>query len=47
MRGKALDFADALIAHKADYVAAENRQALEGFYTFDKAVTQLKGVQSP
>jgi len=47
VRGKALDFADALIARKAHYVADENGQELEAFYSFDKAVEQLKGARTP
>ncbi len=47
VRGKSLDFADALIAHKAQYVAEEAGQALEAFYSFDKAVEQLKGAKTP
>jgi len=42
VRGKSLEFADALIAHKAQYVAEEAGQALKAFYSFDKAVEQLK-----
>jgi predicted nucleic-acid-binding protein len=45
--GKVLDFADALIVHKAHYVAGEDRQELNGFYSFDKAVEQLKGAKAP
>ena len=44
---KRLDVADALIAHKARYVADEGGQALEGFYSFDKAVEQLEGAKTP
>jgi predicted nucleic-acid-binding protein len=47
VRGKVLDFADALIVHKAHYVAGEDRQELNGFYSFDKAVEQLKGAKAP
>ena len=47
VRGKGLDFADCLIAHKAHYVASEDRQELGGFYSFDKAVEQLKGAKTP
>ena len=47
VRGKTLDFADALIARKAHYVADENGQELEAFYSFDKAVGQLKGARTP
>lgn len=47
VRGKALDFADALIAQKAHFVAGEGGQELEAFYSFDKAVKQLKGAKFP
>lgn len=47
MRGKLLDFADALIVHKARSVASEDGQELEGFYSFDKAVEQLQGSKAP
>lgn len=47
VRGKALDFADCLIAQKARYVASENGQELNGFYSFDKAVEQLRGAKAP
>ncbi|WP_299945671.1 type II toxin-antitoxin system VapC family toxin [uncultured Microbulbifer sp.] len=42
VRGKALDFPDALIIHKALFVADQKHQALEGFYSFDKALEPLK-----
>ncbi len=45
VRGKALGFADCLIAHKAHYVASEAGEVLEGFYSFHKAVGQLKGAK--
>ena len=47
VRGKHLDFADALIANKARYVAASQGKALSGFYSFDKAVEQLGGSKRP
>jgi predicted nucleic-acid-binding protein len=47
VRGKALDFADALIARKAHYVANENGQELEAFYSLDKAVAQLRAARTP
>jgi predicted nucleic-acid-binding protein len=47
VRGKALDFPDALIAHKAHFVASEDGLELEAFYSFDKAVEQLKGAKTP
>ena len=43
--GKALDFADALIVHKAHYSAAEKAQSLAGCYSFDQAVKQLPGAK--
>jgi hypothetical protein len=46
VRGKVLDFADALIAHKARSVAREDGQELEGRYSFDKAVGQLEGTKA-
>ncbi|MDP5209835.1 hypothetical protein [Microbulbifer sp. 2205BS26-8] len=42
VRGKALDFPDALILHKAQFVADQKHQALEGFYSFDKALEAFK-----
>jgi hypothetical protein len=45
VRGKALDFAGALIVHKARSGVSEDGQALERFYSFDKAVEQLKWVK--
>ena len=47
VRGKKLDFADALITHKAQYVAELAKHKLEGFYSFDKAVEQLDGALKP
>jgi len=47
VRGKSLDFADALIAQKAHFIANEEGLALEAFYSFDKAVEQLIGFKSP
>jgi hypothetical protein len=47
VRGKVLDFADALIAHKARLVAREDGQELKSFYNFDKAVVQLEGTKAP
>lgn len=47
VRGKTLDFVDALIAHKARFVAIEDGQVLDGFYSFDKAVGQLEGAKAP
>lgn len=47
VRGKSLDFAGALIAHKAHYVADMDGLELEAFYSFDKAVEQLDGAMAP
>ena len=47
IRGKELDFTDALIAHKAHYAANVAGLELDGFYSFDKAVEQLKGAKIP
>ncbi|MCH9692347.1 MAG: type II toxin-antitoxin system VapC family toxin [Gammaproteobacteria bacterium] len=44
VRGKALDFPDALIIHKAQFVANRERLSLEEFYSFDKALEQLKAI---
>ena len=47
IRGKALDFVDALIFHKS-HAAAKNKDfALKAFYSFDKALAQLPGSKSP
>lgn len=47
VRGKTLDFVDALIAHKAHFIAGKGGQEPEAFYSFDKAVQQLHGAKSP
>ena len=47
VRGKALDFADALIANKAHYLADQRGEELSGFYSFDRAVGQLIGAKKP
>ena len=47
VRGKELDFADSLIAHKSHFVAEAKGTSLSGFYSFDKAVEQLKGAKAP
>ena len=47
VRGKELDFADALIAHKSHKVAADSGAPLSAFYSFDRAVAQLKGAKKP
>jgi predicted nucleic-acid-binding protein len=46
IRGKALDFADALIVHKAHNIAERDGLKLQGFYSFDKAVEQLDGAKN-
>ena len=46
IRGKSLDFADALIARKAAYIAREKAEQFGGFFSFDKAVVQLDGAKS-
>ena len=45
VRGKSLDFADALIANKAYYLAQNRGVELSGFYSFDKATEQLVGTK--
>ena len=45
IRGKALDFADALMARKSEYVAIARAAAFEGLFSFDKAVAQLSGAK--
>ena len=47
VRKKALDFVDALICSKSHYVAKVKGEKLEGFYSFDKGVEQLKGAKKP
>lgn len=47
VRGKGLDFADALIANKSQYTATQKGLTLSGFYSFDKAVEQLNGARKP
>ncbi len=47
IRGKELDFAEALIVHKS-HVSAKNKGThLSGVYSFDKAIQQLKGAKNP
>ncbi|PTN12562.1 hypothetical protein [Nitrosomonas aestuarii] len=46
VRGKELDFADSLIANKSHFVAEDIGDSLSAFYSFDKAVTQLKNAGS-
>ena len=47
IQGKALDFADSLIINKAHWLAASNNGLLEGFYSYDKAVSQLNAAKKP
>lgn len=47
VRGKALDFADALIVNKAHFTAENKGGALSAFYSFDKAIEQLKNAKKP
>jgi len=46
-RFKLNPFFDALITHKAHYVANIAGLELDGFYSFDKALKQLKGAKTP
>ena len=43
VRGKELDFVDLLIVNKSHFVAENKGTSLSAFYSFDKAVEQLKG----
>lgn len=45
VRGKKLDFPDALINQKAKYVARLKGKKLTAFYSFDKAVEQLSAAK--
>lgn len=47
VRGKVLDFADAFIVNKSYSVAEKMGLKLMDFYSFDKAVSQLRGTNSP
>ncbi len=47
MRGKAADFADALIIHKAKFIATSLNTSFDGSYTFDKAAQVLPGAKAP
>jgi len=47
IRGKCLDFADALIARKSIFVANAKGTTFDGFYSFDKAVEKLTGTKIP
>jgi predicted nucleic-acid-binding protein len=46
IRGKSLDFADALINRKSEYVVQARDAKFDGFFSFDKAVAQLDGSRS-
>jgi predicted nucleic-acid-binding protein len=43
VQGKSLDFADALITRKSEYVALSKAEKFDGLFSFDKAVAQLSG----
>ena len=47
VRGKALDFADALVARKAQFVAESAGEVLKRVYSFDRAAQALPGVEKP
>ncbi len=47
VRGKVADFADALIANKAKFIANSLGTTFSGSYTFDKATQTLPGAKSP
>jgi predicted nucleic-acid-binding protein len=47
VHGKELDFVDSLIANKSHFVAENKGTSLSAFYSFDKAVGQLKGTKEP
>ncbi len=47
VRGKTLDFVDSLIVNKSHFVAKTKGASLSAFYSFDKAVEQLKDVKNP
>ena len=47
VKGKALDFADALIMNKASFVAENLGGPLSAFYSFDGAVEQFKLAKKP
>lgn len=47
LNGKGADFSDALIVHKAKWVADNQSVALNGVYTFDIAAQQLLGTKAP
>ena len=45
IRGKSLDFADALITRKSEYVAQAKGAKFGGLFSFDKAIVQLSGAK--
>ena len=45
IRGKSLDFADALITRKSEYVAHARATKFGGLFSFDKTVAQLTGAR--
>ena len=45
IRGKPLDFAEALIARKSGYVAQTKGTKFNGLFSFDKALAQLSGTK--
>jgi len=47
IRGKELDFVDSLIVNKSHFIAKNNGVSLSAFYSFDKAVEQLKRAKKP
>ncbi len=47
VRGKELDFVDSLIANKSRFFAENNGASLFYFYSFGKAVAQLKSTRKP
>jgi len=47
VRGKRLDFADALIANKSAFTANAKGASFDGFYSFDKAIEQLNWAKTP
>ncbi len=46
IRGKCLDFADALFVHKSIFTAKSRGITFDGFYSFDKAIEQLAGTKT-
>ena len=47
IKGKYLDFADALIANKSRAVVEYKKASFQGFYSFDKATRQRAYAKSP